>query len=165
KYVSNNPSDARNHFYGLKEAVPELKGIAIYDRLDKDLQQTELKEIMWKRREIENYLPIPDVIERYLQQQPVDLFSRHDISRMKTLINDYIPPAAVKDRSESWWNDVKMSNDFLDKVFGKYFEKVRMPVLLDKGNYYELALLAKPEELDSEIKEKLDAIHEVIEKA
>jgi len=30
------------------------------------------------------------------------------------------------------------------------------PVLMDKSNYYELALLAKPDELDPEVLEKLD---------
>jgi len=34
KYVANNPLDARNHFYGLKEAVPDLKGVALYSRLN-----------------------------------------------------------------------------------------------------------------------------------
>jgi hypothetical protein len=55
KYVANNTSDARNHFYGLKEAIPDLKAIALYDRINNRLQSTDLKEIMWQRREIENY--------------------------------------------------------------------------------------------------------------
>ncbi|NMB81350.1 MAG: AAA family ATPase, partial [Ignavibacteria bacterium] len=39
KYVTNKPTDARNHFYGLREAFPGFKGIAIFDRLnDQQLQ-------------------------------------------------------------------------------------------------------------------------------
>jgi len=69
QYVANKPQDARNHFYGLKEAVPDLKGVALYDRLSCKLQATDLQEMMWTRREIENYLPIPEVLERYIRHQ------------------------------------------------------------------------------------------------
>jgi hypothetical protein len=144
----------------LREAVPELKGIAIFDHLDKSLQSGALIETMWNRREIENYLPIPEVIERYVNQQPVDLFKRHDLSVMNKMIQDYIPPAALRDRSESWWRDEKIS-DVLDKIFKKYFQSLNMPVLMDKSKYFELVLMAKPEEIDPEIKEKLDAILDV----
>jgi len=160
KYTTNNPQDARNHFYGLKEAVPELKGIAIFDRLDKPLQTGVLKEEMWKRREIENYIPIPEVIEGYIENQQTDLFKQHDLSIMKELIKDYIPPAALRDREESWWQDEKIS-EVLDKIFKKYFQKLNMPVLMDKSKYFELILLAKPEDIDPEIVEKLNAILDI----
>ena len=161
KYVSNNPGDARAHFYALKEAFPELKGIAIYDNLNKNLQSNDLIEDMWKRREIENYLPIPEVIERYVQDQTLPLFEKKRIDFMQELIYDYIPRAALRDKTESWWSQVKMSDEVLDKIFRKYFQTLKMPILMDKRNYYELALLAKPDELDEEIKEKLDRIYEI----
>ncbi|OQY51554.1 MAG: hypothetical protein B6247_19065 [Candidatus Parabeggiatoa sp. nov. 2] len=153
KYVANNPIDARHHFYGLKEAVPDLKGVALYDRLDRKLQSTDLQEMMWQRREIENYLPIPAVVERYLERQAGDL------SLIRELMSDYMPPIAKKNREESWWFDTKMSDDFLDKIFRQYFQTLKQPVsLMSKSNYYELALLAKPDELDREVTEKLDAL-------
>lgn len=161
KYVSNIPQDARNHFYALKEAVPDLEGIALFDRLDKEIQKDSLKEIMWRRREIENYLPIPEVIIRYIERSITDLFSSHSKESIEKLITDYIPPAALRDPSESWWFDTKMSDDFLDKIFRKYFQKIGLPILMDKSNYYELALLAEPEELSAEVREKLDAIYYV----
>ena len=33
-YVANQPRKAQDHFYGVREAKPDLVGIAIYDRLD-----------------------------------------------------------------------------------------------------------------------------------
>jgi ABC-type branched-subunit amino acid transport system ATPase component len=153
KYVANNPLDARNHFYGLKEAIPDLKGVALYDRLVQKLQSTDLQEIMWQRREIENYLPIPSVVERYLEKQGGDL------SLIRELMSDYMPPIVKKDKKESWWFDTKMSDDFLDKIFRQYFQRLKQPVsLMSKSNYYELALLSEPNELDGEVTEKLDAL-------
>ena len=57
KYVETNlPQKARDHFFGLQEAKRDLVGIAIFDRLDTELQSVNgLTEMMWRRREIENY--------------------------------------------------------------------------------------------------------------
>ncbi|NIA31228.1 MAG: AAA family ATPase [Actinobacteria bacterium] len=160
KYVGNIPSDARNHFFALKEAVPDLLGIALFDHLERGekLEKSNYKEMWWKRREIENYLPIPQVILRYLEKSATDLFTQPDMKLMEKFINDYIPPAALRDPQESWWFKTKMSDDFLDKIFRKYFNEMGSPVLMDKSNYYELALLAKPDELDPEVLEKLDLL-------
>ena len=67
-YLFNQPSKVRDNFHGLKEAKTDLVGIALFDRIDslsstdqqKD-QQKGLTMIMWKRREIENYLCYPEV--------------------------------------------------------------------------------------------------------
>jgi len=51
-----------------------------------------------------------------------------------------MPPIAKKDKTESWWFDTKMSDDFLDKIFRKYLMKLKQPVsLMSKSNYYQLA--------------------------
>jgi AAA15 family ATPase/GTPase len=164
KSVSNIPSDARNHFYGLKEAVSELKGIAIFDNIDKQLQSNEsLCEMMWNRREIENYLPIPEALLRYLENQRTDLFSQHDPFLMQNLINDYAPPVALKNKNDDWWKNTKISDDFLDKVLRTYFSRMKMPMLLTKSNYSDLAYFAKADELDAEIVEKLDSIMKIAE--
>lgn len=164
KYVCNVPSDARNHYHGLKEAEKSLKGVALFDYMENVqlIRKPDYDEIMWNRKEIENYLPIPEVIERFMQQQPADLFN--DISILKQIINDNIPPIALKERDHKWWKTTKMSDDFLDIVFKEYFKKLRVPNLINKGSYYKLALLARKEELDSEIKDKLDFIYDVLKK-
>lgn len=57
------PARAREHFYGLREAKPDLLGVALYDRLDVRLNDDPyLAQLMWKRREIENYLATRDVL-------------------------------------------------------------------------------------------------------
>jgi len=118
---------------------------------------------MWERREIENYLPIPEVVQRYVAQEEHDLFTYKGTEVMTRLIEEegYIPKYALRERNDPWWNEVKMSDDVLDKLFKKYFAQTHRPTLLEKGGYFKLALLARPEELDPEITEKLDRIWDV----
>lgn len=65
--VGNQPSAVQSHFHGLKEALPELCGVALFDRMDRvqppDLAPVECQ--MWKRREIENYLCSRATLEAY----------------------------------------------------------------------------------------------------
>ncbi len=161
KYITNLPKEAREHFYGLREAFKKLKGVSLFDKIPCELKQNDMVEMMWARREIENYLPIPEVIERYVSQPAEDLFSQHDVKLMKTIIKDEIPPAALKSKAHSWWITTKMSDEFLDKVFGRYFKERNMPNLLRKRDYNILAFFAHPDELDREITEKLDGIYRV----
>ena len=56
-YVGNQPTRALAHFYGLREAKHDLRGLALYDRLDRTPPaDSNLSRETWRRREIENYL-------------------------------------------------------------------------------------------------------------
>ena len=56
-YVANQPRKAREHFHGLREAKPNLSGIAIYDRLEPAPQvDPYLPQLTWRQCEIENCL-------------------------------------------------------------------------------------------------------------
>lgn len=161
KYIANLPKEAEEHFYGLREGIKHLKGIALFDRVAGELQQNDLIETMWERREIENYLPVPEVIERYASQPAEDLFSRHNPELMKKIIKDEIPPAALKNKAHSWWINTKMSDEFLDKVFERYFKERNMPNLMTKRDYNILASFSLPDELNQEITEKLNIIYKI----
>ncbi|MEW5950282.1 MAG: AAA family ATPase [Elusimicrobiota bacterium] len=162
KYVTNKPMDARNHFYGLKEAFPGFKGIAIFDRLNKQQLQPngDLKELSWDRYEIENYIPIPETIERYFLLPSETLFEVRDLNEIKKIMQGEIPPAALNDKEHSWRLETKMS-DFLDRIFTKYCQVKKEPIFFNKSDYYRLISLAEPKEIDNEVKEKLDAIHDI----
>jgi hypothetical protein len=84
---------------------------------------------------------------------------------MEESIADIVPPIALRDRNDMWWQNTKMSDDFLDRVFDRYFVRRNLPNTFPKGKYYELAKLLAPEELDAEVKKKLDAIFEVASQA
>ncbi len=66
KYVENNTSAVRNHYHGLREAVPILRGVVLFDRLESEPQDVAPVEcLMWRRREIENYLCSRATLEAY----------------------------------------------------------------------------------------------------
>ncbi len=174
-YVRNQPSQARRHFYGLREAKRDLVGIALFDRLEADLQPTEsLNELMWRRAEIENYLCHPEVLLAYAEAAaksdvPGPLFAFAETEKRKramlACIEDLVPPVALRDRQDRWWHDVKASDDFLDRLFKMYFERLSLPNLMRKADYHVLARLVPKEHLEDEVKEKLDAIVDIAESA
>ena len=54
--VGNQTARARDHFYGLLEAKPDLVGFLLNDRMERPPQGARaLTEAIWERREIENY--------------------------------------------------------------------------------------------------------------
>jgi hypothetical protein len=174
-YVGNRPQQARDHFYGLREAKKDLVGIAIFDRLERDLQQMDpLLELMWRRREVENYLCYPEVLLAYAEwaeesdaRGPLFAFAERDRRKrlMESCIQDLVPPLALRDRDDRWWWNVKASDEFLDRLFETYFERLGLPNLMRKADYHVLARLAPKELIDDEIVEKLDAIVRVAESA
>lgn len=167
-YVSTNlPSRARDHFYGLREAKDDLVGLALFDRLEKELQQnTPLREMMWRRCEIENYFTTEDVLLAYARGEgDTDLFllaqantreiaMGHAIAEVKKALTTLNKPGP-------WSADIKASDDFLEPLFKNYFSAIKLPVLLRKADYYQLARLMPAEQIDPEVREKLDAIVKV----
>jgi hypothetical protein len=171
KYVETNlPQKARDHFCGLSEAKNDLVGIAIFDRLDKKLQATgTLVEMMWRRREIENYFCREDVLLAYARHdQPDDLFGRTEAERREQTMREAIEEVTKLleiDELAPWSPDVKATDQVLDRVFRLFFKKLGLPLQLRKSEYHVLASLMPREELDGEITEKLDAIVTVAKKA
>jgi len=170
-YVANQPDLVRRHFQGLREAKPDLVGVAVFDRLDRPLpSDLGADGLQWRRREIENYLCDPDVLAAYAKHDQFDdLFcnkeSPHREDLMSRLIRDLVPPVALRDRQHEWWFKTKATDDFLDPLFAKYFDELALPNVMRKSDYYELARLVPPARIDPEIREKLDAILAVAKRA
>ena len=171
KYVETNlPQRARDHFFGLREAKNDLVGIAIFDRLDSELQSANgLTETMWRRREIENYICIEEVLLSYARDDlPDDLFgkaeSQHREQAMREAIADVTKLLEIDDLNP-WSPDVKATDQVLDRVFRLFFKKLKLPLQLRKSDYHILASLVPKERLDGEITEKLDAIVAVAKKS
>lgn len=163
----NDPSLAKNHFTGLKDASSELKGIALYDRIANPLNTIPaLSETAWKLREVENYFFNIDILKRYaVGKQSSDLFElAESLTREKAMneaIEDVIPGYARRDLKNSFWKDEKAS-DWLEKIFEFYFKKLELPIHLRKNKFYHLINFIDSSDLDKEVAEKLDIIYQAL---
>ena len=72
---------------------------------------------------------------------------------------------ATLGRGSPWSEDAKVSDDFLTPLFAAYFKKLSLPNLMSKKDYYELAEHVPGGEIDPEIREKLDVIASVADRA
>ncbi|MEX0775260.1 MAG: AAA family ATPase [Phycisphaeraceae bacterium] len=171
-YVATNlPSRAREHFRGLFEAKGDLVGIAIFDRLDSQLQaNTPLTELMWERREIENYFCHERVLLAYARYDlPDDLFGDAEQAKrteaMSNAIQEISNALRTLGKPDPWSADIKATDDFLDPLFKSYFKKLDLPLKLRKSDYHVLAGLVPQGEIASEVSAKLDAILSVAKRA
>lgn len=170
-YVETNlPQRARDHFFGLQEAKTDLVGIAIFDRLDKQLKSEKgLTELMWQRREIENYFCQENVLLAYADYDlPDDLFGSEERQSRAQAMHESIAEVTKFleiDELSPWLPDVKASDQVLDRIFRLYFKKLALPLQLRKSDYHLLASFVPVEQIDSEITEKLDAIVATAQKA
>jgi ABC-type transport system involved in cytochrome c biogenesis ATPase subunit len=169
--TTNLPNRAREHFYGIREAKPDLVGFALFDRIDKPLDTGKpLTETMWQKREIENYLCQESVLLAYARHdQPDDLFGRAEADRRVQTMRDCIQEVTVAlqtlGRPDPWSADVKASDDFLNPLFDRFFKKLGLPNLLRKTDYHALARLVSKEKIDPEVIAKLDGILAVAQRA
>jgi hypothetical protein len=175
RYVGNQPSKARDHFRGLREAKSDLVGFALFDRIEQELQSNpELTEYKWTRREIENYLCMPEVLLAYARssaesETPGPLFVSSEAHQreviMQECIEDLVPRAALRDLKDRWWSETKASDEFLDRLFECFYKRLGLPNLMRKGDYHVLASHVNSEHMHPEIIKVLDRIVEVAGKA
>lgn len=171
-YVKTNvPQMARDSFFGLKEAKADLVGIALFDRLNTTLQSgTPLRELMWARRELENYIATRETLIRFARSgQDDDLFGAVEAERradtMVACIEELENALRITNKPSPWSADIKITDDFLDPLFKNYYERLGVPQLIYKRDYHNLAGFLEPAEIDGEIIEKLNAILEVASQA
>jgi len=168
-YVGNQPRSALDHFYGIREAKSDLQGVAIYDRLNREPpEDPNLVQMMWSKREIENYLCQESTLLAWAEAQGKrelgDLGGAHWREMMKETI-DEIAEALRKLGKDPWSPDIKASDEFLNPLFESFFRRLDLPNRMPKSNYHTLAPFVPREEIDPEVIEKLDIIASVAEKA
>jgi len=165
---TNLPQSARDHFFGLREAKPDLAGIAIFDRLERQLQTgSHLAERMWTQREIENYLVTPASLHAFAKDDAEDatLFAQRNEQVFQECIDELLKALEIANRPDPWGPDIKVTDDFLDPLFKNYYQKINLPQKTFKRDYHRLANVIDLDRLDSEVSQMLDVIHEVAQQA
>ncbi len=169
---SNKPQEARDHFHGLREAKADLVGLAIFDRLERELHTgSQLTERMWSRREIENYLVTPESLKRFvlLDLQTDDLFTKPEKERrleaLAACVAELEAALKVARRPQPWGPDVKVTDDFLDPLFENYFQRLGTPQQIYKRDYHGLADAMPVDAIDAEVARMLDDVFTVASQA
>lgn len=169
-YVANQPSKAQAHFYGLREAWPDLIGLALYDRLSSATPvDPNLAHLTWARREIENYLCQEATLLAWAESmghtEAGDLFAASWREAMVEAIRELVTALSALGKPSPWGSDLKVSEEFLDPLFRTFYEKLQLPNLMRKTDYHTLARFVPASELDAEVIAKLDAIADMARKA
>jgi ABC-type cobalamin/Fe3+-siderophores transport system ATPase subunit len=163
---NNVPNTAVANFVSLKEFIPELKGLALFDNLPGLANNPKLEIICWRRRELENYFSRPDLLlkhatllgyAKYPTIGPVRLKSA-----MEKTIADLTPPIFLRDLNHDWWKTAKITDEWLKPIFTEFYKNLNIPQDFYKRDFYSLIKLMEPETIDSEIIEKLDRLYEFL---
>lgn len=163
-YVGNQPSKAKEHFYGLREAKSDLVAYAVYDHMPSTpISTSELGQHAWSRNEIESYLSQKDTLLAWAvaagsEQFGGPLFGDAWQTTMEKSISDISAALATLGKPDPWAFEVKTTDEFLDPLFAAFFRDLGLPNLLWKSGYHKLADFVDPAELDDEVVEVLDAI-------
>jgi len=134
-YVENKPAKAYEHFYGLAEAKPDLVAYAVFDRLAQELEDKPgLRQHMWCRREIENYLCTRTVLLRWAEHKAKsvqgELFVDKWQEAMEEAIKEVETAMQTLGKGSPWSDTSKVSDEFLDPVFEKFFKTLDLPNLM-----------------------------------
>lgn len=176
-YVSNQPTEVIKHFYGIREAVPEIMGIALFDRLGQNIPDgfgDTLVGIQWKRREIESYVCYRETLIEFAKSidekeslGPIFDYAERNIriQTMEETIQEIEDAMLKLEEGSPWDNNLKISDTFLPSVFRIFYKKLSLPNIMAKSNFHRLVQFTPKDKIDSEIKEKLDMIVEVAKKA
>ena len=159
-YIGNRLANARRHFFGLREALPQLRGVVLLDESQGEVGGDGLECLAWQRREIENYLCTPATLAAFVDATARNavvgqLWEAREVERRQAAMSDAVAKIESALRAlrqaSPWEPDTKVSDDFLTPLFAAYFKKLELPNLMLKRSFYELASHVPPEDIDPRV--------------
>jgi len=169
----------RQHFNGLRNLLPQLKGLAILDNDGRDRagsREGSLTISYWRRYEPENYFVTPSLLRSYAARHYADmeLFAGHqqEIDEVLDALvleqvfdgdgGDFstwqqLPPDAAQLVWVSKTERRKLSA-FAEEFFRRLAHRLGHPMLLKKGELHRLVADAPTASIASEVTEKLDLL-------
>ncbi len=167
QYTGDNvPNTAVQNFKALKEFFPDLKGLALFDRIDKNVEDIKsLNVVYWEKREIENYFAKPKILLEYaksLNDKHKHIETNILTKAMQSSIELCTLPLYLQNLNHQWWADAKLSTDWLDLIFTEFYIQLNLPQDFYKRDYYQLINLLDPQDIDKEIVKNLDLIYKII---
>jgi ABC-type branched-subunit amino acid transport system ATPase component len=169
---------ARDHFFALRNILPELRGLEIIDSDNRGLLESSaggFSRLPWKRYELENYLITPDLLMEWMHVDGVDLFADH-----RQAILDGLLLEKIFDNNQADFENYSQANTstqntiwraqtqtrelslFAEEFFRRCATATGTPIPLRKGDLYQLIHGQPIASIDPEIIEKLDAILDLL---
>lgn len=169
----------REHFKGLRDLLPALRGLAILDNDGRGRQSSvegALTLSYWRRYEAENYFVTPDLLRQYAQARYGDmtLFGGHqeeiaevlDALILETVFENLdadfqtwkqLPADAARIVWEAKTEHLKLST-FAEEFFRKLAVRIGGQMLLKKGELHQLVAMADVKAIPAEVGEKLNLL-------
>jgi predicted ATPase len=158
-----NPREAKGHLFALRAIHPDLHGLLLLDGDNRELDEHEvsgegLTIHRWRRYEIENYLLVPNGIQRFLVNDPNDLFASAEGQRAIDYLRGQLPPQTFIDPLEdnATVSTVRASKDILPQAFSAAGR------LVEKEDYFLVAEKMRPGEIHPEVHAVLDSIEALL---
>jgi predicted ATPase len=171
----------RHHFDIMKNAVVELKGLAIFDsdgkeKNDEIERKQDFSIVYWKRYELENYFVTPSVVFNYIKTNTTN---EQILTNFEAIWNQFVLENLFSNRQSAYESYEKLeqslqeyqfeqllSNKKASSFLAQYFEllalKTNTTILLRKGNFYKLVNFLETKNIEAEITEKLDLIQKYL---
>lgn len=176
----------RDHFKGLRNLLPNLKGLAILDNDGRDRTgSTEggLQLAYWRRYEAENYFVTPEILRQYALGQfaEMPLFGNFQLEIdevLDSLVREKVFEAIEAD-FQTWkhspfeaarivWEAktqrLKLSV-FAEEFFRRLAERLGGGMMLKKGELHRLISIVDPRTIAPEVSEKLDLLGDLFKAA
>ena len=149
--TAKGSDSAAAHFGALRQAVPKIKGAELRDG-DQNKAEHEpegLLRLRWRQMEIENHLLHPEALRRFVLRERGDESAERAWQYMKRSL----PPALFEAPSDAVEVIASMKgSDVLSKILQE------AGLVLKKTEYSRIAAQMLPDEVHSEVSEKLDRI-------
>lgn len=169
----------REHFNGLRNLLPALRGLAILDNDGRDrvgISDGVLVVSYWKRYEAENYFVTPALLRDYAlrQYEGMDLFGGHQVE-IDEVLDTVVLERAFDDEKADFDTWQKLPSDaaqlvwvskterrklstFAEEFFRRLAQRLGGPMLLKKGELHRLVPRVPRNSISPEVTEKLDLL-------
>lgn len=171
--------EARDHYFAMQAVCPDIRAVCLLDgdnkgEASREHSQRGVTILRWKRYEIENYLLLPQVIGRFLDElsQPKSEAGQLDLLAVRIPVEDL--PRMKKKAEKLFWDEVPRGADLhgnnASLVRVKASEEFIVPMLeklginMPKRDLYLLAEHMQEDEIHPEVVKKLDHIAQALDK-
>lgn len=170
----------QQHFNGLRNLLPLLKGLAILDNDGRNRQSqmgSALQLAYWKRYEAENYFITPELLRTYAKAKypSDDLFSQQTQHAIDEVLNALVLEQVFDDAQadfDAWvqapaevarvlWEaktERRKLSTFAEEFFRCLAARIGGQMLLRKGELHRLVAHVSPQVIPSDVIEKLDLL-------